>query len=88
MTAKEKISDHLMDEEVLLLDDNLFVDSLVGIVMLPGPRAVYNYNLMVEELVKKKGMSYEDATDYVSYNEVRGCGYMGDKAPIIFDPLE
>lgn len=88
MTAREKIEEFVMDEEVLLLDEELYVDSLVGVVMLPGVRAVYDFDKMVEELVQKKGLSAEEAADYVSYNEVRGCGYMGDKSPIIFDPLE
>lgn len=87
MTAREKLQEASIDEEVLLLDEELYVDSFVGVVMLPGLRAVYDFNKMVEELVQRKGLSYEEAADYVSYNEVRGCGYLGDKAPIIFDPL-
>ena len=88
MTAREKLQEYDFDEEVLLLDEELYVDSLVGVVMLPGLRAVYDFNKMVEELVQKKGLSAEEAADYVSYNEVRGCSYFGDKSPIIFDPLE
>ena len=88
MTAREKLQEVSIDEEIMLLDEELYVDSFVGVVMLPGLRAVYDFNKMVEELMQKKGLSAEEAEDYVSYNEVRGCSYLGDKAPIIFDPFE
>jgi hypothetical protein len=43
---------------------------------------------MVDYLVRKEGISEEDAEDFISYNTIRACPYMGDKAPIIMWRLE
>lgn len=51
-------------------------------------RIVYDYNMMIEHLMEKDGMDYEEAQEFIDYNTVRACPYMGDKAPIILSSLE
>ena len=34
------------------------------------------------------GMSYEEASEFIDYNTVRACPYMGDRAPIILRSIE
>ena len=34
------------------------------------------------------GMSYEEASEFIDYNTVRACPYMGSQAPIILRSIE
>ena len=38
---------------------------------------------MVEHLMDKDGMTYEDAVEFIDYNTIPACPYMGSNAPII-----
>jgi hypothetical protein len=86
-TAKEKLLDNGIDDEVQLIAEEGFDDALVGVVYLPGLRAVYDYDKMIEGYMKLHGCSAEDAADYINYNLIRGFSYMGGDSPIIYDPL-
>ena len=46
-------------------------------------RIIYNYEKMVEYLMDKDGMTYEDAVEFIDYNTIPACPYMNDCAPII-----
>lgn len=46
-------------------------------------RIIYDYEKMVEHLMNKDGMTYEDAVEFIDYNTIRACAYMSDGAPII-----
>lgn len=89
MTGREKLQEFSIDDsEIVLLDEDLYVESLVGVVMLPGIRAVYNYDIMCKEYAERYDCTYDEAMDYISYDVIRWCEAMGETAPIIFDPLE
>lgn len=45
--------------------------------------AVYDHDLMIEELVREDNMTYENAIDFISYNTL---GVGGDNFPIILYP--
>ena len=45
--------------------------------------AVYDHDLMIEELVKEDNMTHEEAIDFISYNTL---GVGGDNFPIILYP--
>lgn len=87
-TAREKLEENGIVDEVMLVDEETFKESLIGVTMLPDLRAVYSYEKMVEEVMEKYGYQEDEAADHVSYNVVRWAGYMGDNAPIIVDLLE
>lgn len=46
-------------------------------------RIIYDYEKMVEHLMDKDGMTYEDAVEFIDYNTIPACPYMGSNAPII-----
>ena len=46
-------------------------------------RAIYDFDLMVEWLMKNDGMTSEEAIEWIEYNTIRSLPYVGDKAPII-----
>lgn len=44
---------------------------------------VYDYDKMVDYLVEKNAMTYEDAIEWIDYNTLRAIPYMGANPPII-----
>ena len=46
-------------------------------------RIIYDYEKMTEHLMDKEGMTYEEAVEFIDYNTVQACAYMGNNAPII-----
>lgn len=48
--------------------------------------AVYDYELMIEWLMKEEGWSVEDAIEWIEYNTIRALPYMGQGAPIVVYP--
>ena len=43
---------------------------------------------MIEHLMETDGMEYEEAMEFIDYNTVRACPYMGEQAPIILYRIE
>lgn len=85
MNAKERILDAGY-EGVVVFSNYSYDDALVGVS--DDNRAIYDYNKMIEWLVKKESFSEEEAIDWIEYNTVRSLPYVGDKAPIIMYPIE
>lgn len=65
----------------IVLDDESYDNSIIG-VTLDG-RIIYDYDLMIEELMQDDDCSMEEAIDWIEYNTLRAIPYMGNKAPII-----
>ena len=78
--VREKLSH--FDPEMLLADG--FDDCIVGTCYTPGPgfRAVYDVDRMIETLVERDGMSWEEAWEYFEFN-TEGA-YVGEKTPIFW----
>lgn len=45
--------------------------------------AIYDYDKCIKILMKRDGVTYEDAADWFSYNPMRAIPYMGEGKPII-----
>lgn len=73
-------------EDVIYLTNFGYDDALIGIS--EDNRAVYDYNKMIEWLIKEENWSEEEAIEWIDYNTIRALSYMGDKAPIIMYPIE
>ena len=73
MTANERLSSMGYD------------DALIGVT--ENNRAVYDFNKMVDCLVRDDGMSEEEAVEWIEYNAVRSLPYFGTAAPIIMYPI-
>lgn len=84
-TAKEKLEDNMIDEELVLIDEEAFRESLVGTTL--DSRAVYDYDKMVEEFCECHNVSEEEAADYINYNILRGLSYQSGNVPIVVFPL-
>ena len=74
-----------MDQGVLLADG--FEHAFLGTTqrMNEPLLAVYSYPLMIEPLMLRDGMSYEEAEEYIDFN-VAGA-WVGEQTPIIIHPI-
>lgn len=68
-------------EDVLLFDSPDYDSAVVGVTT--DGRAVYEYDLMIRDMVERNGCSYEEAMEFIDYNSVRAAEYQAD-GPIVF----
>ena len=80
MTVKERLIDAGY-EDVLIFTIYDYDTAFVGVS--EDNRAIYDYDLMVDWLVRTEGFSTEDAREWINYNTLRALPYGGEKAPII-----
>lgn len=84
MSAEEKLLNNDY-EDVKYLTDYSYDDALIGVTN--NNRAVYDFDKMVEWLVEKEKLTYEEAIEWIEYNTIRALPYFGENAPIIMYPL-
>jgi hypothetical protein len=75
-------------EEAIVFESPDYDDAIVGYDVC-SERVVYDYDLMVESLMGgADDMDFDDAIDFIEYNTVRVCPYIGERAPIILRRLD
>lgn len=85
---RKRINDFFIerDEDVLLMDG--FDEAFIGYSQrINEPMlAVYSWEKMVDVCIKRDGMTYDEATEYIEYN----CtgAWVGERTPIIVMPFE
>lgn len=84
MNAEEKLLDAGY-EGIKFLTNYSYDDALIGVSH--DWRAVYDYNLMIDWLMKEEGWSDNEAVEWIEYNTIRALPYFGEGAPIIMYPL-
>lgn len=80
MSAEQKLLDNGY-EGTKYLSYYSYDDALIGVTC--DGRAVYDYDRMVEWLMRTECFSEEDAKEWVDYNTLRALPYMGDDGPIV-----
>jgi hypothetical protein len=70
-----------LDEDAIVFDNPPFDNSIIGVAT--DGNVVYDYDKMVEELMRDENMSEQDAVDWIEYNTIRSIPYAGEMAPII-----
>lgn len=81
--------DRILDagyEDVVIFKDEGYDDALIGIS--EDGRAIYDFDLMVEWLMKVDGITSEEAMEWIEYNTIRSLPYAGSGAPIIMYRIE
>lgn len=73
-------------EESVVFDNPDFDDAIAGVT--DEGRVIYDYEKMVECLVKRDGMSEIEALEFIDYNTIRAIPYAGELAPIIMYTFE
>lgn len=81
----EEVCKYAEDQEieVKVFESPSYKTAIIGISY--DNRIIYDYDLMIEDLMKEENLSYEDALDFLEYNTLRTLSYMGIDAPIILD---
>ena len=74
-------------ENAIVFENPDYQDAIVGYDVV-SERVVYSYDKMIESLMTNDNMSYEESIEFIEYNTIRACPYMGDKAPIILQNIE
>lgn len=72
-------------EDIIIFENPGYESAFIGIS--EDNRAVYDFDRMVEYLCENDGMEPMDAIEFIEYNTIRACGYMGENYPIIVRPL-
>ena len=75
-----------LDEEAIVFDNPSFDNAIIAVDQ--DGRAVYDYDLMVEELMRDEEWTMEDAIEWIEFNTIRSLPYAGYMAPIVVYRLE
>lgn len=82
MTDRELLLDYGYDD-VIIFDNPSYEGALIGVTW--DNQAVYDYDLMIESLMKEDNMTAEEAADFISYNASYRQGY---EYPVIVNNLK
>lgn len=85
MNAEERLLDAGY-EDVKYLVNFSYDDALIGVSH--DGRAIYNFDLMVDWLMREEGWSDIESIEWLEFNCLRAIPYMGEGAPIIMYSLE
>ena len=66
-------------EDVIVFRSPDYIGALIGLT--DNYNAVYDYELMIDWLIKHENMDLEEAIDFISYNE---SFYCGEHYPVIY----
>lgn len=80
MTINYTIRDEL-PEAAIVFDSLAYDNSIIGVTI--DDRVVYDYDMMVKELMEDEEMTCDEAMDWIDYNTIRSLPYAGPMAPII-----
>ena len=85
--TREDIQKYLEDigEQALLMDG--FEHAIIGFSQrINEPLlAVYNHDLMIQTLMKRDNMTYDEADEYIEYNCIGA--WVGEQTTIIVEPI-
>lgn len=73
-----------LPNDAIVFDNQSYDNAIIGTTF--DGRAIYNYDLMIQELVDE-GCTYDEAVEWIDYNTIRACPYIGDKAPLIVQDM-
>ena len=80
MNAEEKLLEAGF-EGIKYLTNYSYDDALIGVS--ENYEAVYDYDLMIDWLMREEGWSVEDAIEWIEYNTLRALPYFGVGHPIV-----
>lgn len=84
MTAEKRLLDNGYDEVLYFVDEG-YDNALIGVS--DCGRAIYDYDLMIEWLMKKYDWSTIESVEWIEVNTIKALPYFGEKAPIIMYKL-
>ena len=81
----QKIAD-MHEAEVILIDGH--DDAIIGTGEAGGLRVFYSIDRILKTLMKRDGMTYEEASEFFSYNIERAFSNMSKGSPIFIEPIK
>lgn len=85
MSAEERLLDAGYEDAKYLVNYS-YDDALIGVS--EDGRAIYDFEKMVDWLMKEEGWTDDEAVEWIEYNTVRALPYMEPGAPIIMYGFE
>lgn len=78
-------------DKAVIFDGPDYDEAIVGVT--DEGQVIYNYNAMIQCLMKQDGCTREEAIEFIEYNTIRALEYWNlpdarEKPPIIMHPLE
>lgn len=70
-----------LSEDTIVFDNPSFDNSIIGVTT--DGQVVYDYDKMVEELMRDDDISEQEAIDWIEYNTIRAIPYAGEMAPVV-----
>jgi hypothetical protein len=67
--------------DTMIFSGHSYDNSIIGMTF--DGRAIYSFELMVEELMEDEKWAEQDAIDWIEYNIIRAIPYFRAKAPIV-----
>ena len=90
MTKEElsEIMESMGYEDSIVFENPSYLNAIIGVS--DTGQVCYDYDKMVECLMKEDNMDIEEATEFIDYNTVRALPYCSpsEKRPIIIYPIE
>ena len=80
MSRRDRLVEMGLEEAVVF--ENPGYDSAIIGYDANSERVVYDYDKMDEHLMDE-GRDCDDAVEFIEYNTIRACPYMGERAPIV-----
>ena len=72
-------------DDAVLFDNPDYDDAIIGVT--DEGRVIYDFDMMVECLMKSDGIGEIEAIEFIEYNTIRALPYAGEKAPIIMHKI-
>ncbi|MCQ2253550.1 MAG: helix-turn-helix domain-containing protein [Bacteroidales bacterium] len=72
-------------EESVVFENPDYASAVIGVDT--NGRVIYDFDLMVEFLMKEDGMDYDEAVEFIDYNTIGSLPYAGENAPIILNHI-
>lgn len=66
-------------KDVIVFRNPNYTNAIIGLT--PNNNVVYDYDLMVKWLIENENMDYEEAADFIGYND---SFYYGEHYPVIY----
>lgn len=90
MTRKElsEIMESMGYEDSIVFENPSYLNAIIGVNDIG--QVCYDYDKMIECLMKEDNMDMEEAAEFIDYNTVRALPYCSpsEKRPIIIYPME
>lgn len=74
-------------EDSIVFENPDYDSAIIGYDM-SNNRIVYDFELMIQDLINNDNMTYDDAVEFIHYNTLRAIPYAGEMAPIVLNKMD